>query len=222
MATRNVANLDAAMYTGRPSKHGSMGRVSRRSLALCGAVYAMAGIFGYVCFLSSTKPDLLNNFQVSGATLSPLMDVLRLGFGFALIFSYPIVVWEARHMLVQECSRESATNEAAEFNAEEAGGSSEHAWLLHVLLNLSIVGSTTVLGVFTPSVLEPLHFIGATCSPLIVFILPALIFRKLQQDGSTPAPQFRRQQQMAGAILLFGVALIPVATTVTIVDLLSK
>jgi amino acid permease len=70
--------------------------------------------------------------------------------------------------------------------------------------------------------LEPLHFIGATCSPSIVFILPALIFRKLQQDGSTPAPQFRRQQQMAGAILLFGVALIPVATTVTIVDLLSK
>ena len=199
-----------------------MGRVASRSLALCGVIYAMAGIFGYVCFLGDTRPDLLNNFQVSGTILSPLMDVLRLGFGFALIFSYPIVVWEARHMLVQECSHCLATNDDAASDGEDAGIGDTHTWLPHVLLNVCIVGCTTVLGVLMPSVLEPLHFIGATCSPLIVFILPALIFRKLEQDGSTPANKFRRQQHLAGAMLVFGVVLIPVATTVTVVNLASK
>ena len=56
----------------------------------------------YLCFLEVTKPDLLKNFKVSGSSVSGIMDVLRVGFGFALIFSYPIVVWEARHMLQQE------------------------------------------------------------------------------------------------------------------------
>jgi hypothetical protein len=55
-----------------------------------------------MCFLEATKPDLLKNFKVSGSSVSGIMDVLRVGFGFALIFSYPIVVWEARHMLQQE------------------------------------------------------------------------------------------------------------------------
>ena len=90
--------------SGRMSKAGGMGRVGQRSMLLCGLVYALSGVFGYACFLEATKPDLLKNFKVAGTSVSPLMDVLRVGFGCALIFSYPIVVWEARHMLVQELS----------------------------------------------------------------------------------------------------------------------
>jgi hypothetical protein len=84
------------------SKKASMTRVGRKSFLFVGMVYACAGLFGYMCFLEATKPDLLKNFKVSGSSVSGIMDVLRVGFGFALIFSYPIVVWEARHMLQQE------------------------------------------------------------------------------------------------------------------------
>jgi hypothetical protein len=84
------------------SKKASMTRVGRKSFLFVGMVYACAGLFGYLCFLEATKPDLLKNFKVSGSSVSGIMDVLRVGFGFALIFSYPIVVWEARHMLQQE------------------------------------------------------------------------------------------------------------------------
>ena len=56
-------------------------------------------------FLEATKPDLLKNFKVAGSSVSGIMDILRVGFGCALIFSYPIVVWEARHMLIQELLR---------------------------------------------------------------------------------------------------------------------
>ena len=85
-----------------PSKKLSMQRVGLRSMLLCGLVYSLSGVFGYLCFLETTKPDLLKNFKVVGSSVSGIMDVLRVGFGFALIFSYPIVVWEARHMLSQE------------------------------------------------------------------------------------------------------------------------
>ena len=42
-----------------------------------------------------------------------------------------------------------------------------------MLLNVAIVGGATFIGVNVPTVLEPLDLIGGTCSPLIVFILPA-------------------------------------------------
>ena len=42
-----------------------------------------------------------------------------------------------------------------------------------MLLNVAIVGGTTFIGVNVRTVLEPLDLIGGTCSPLIVFILPA-------------------------------------------------
>ena len=43
------------------------------------------------------------------------------------------------------------------------------------MLNVAIVGGTTFIGVNVPTVLEPLDLIGGTCSPLIVFILPASV-----------------------------------------------
>ena len=70
-------------------------------------------------FLEATKPDLLKNFKVAGSSVSGIMDVLRVGFGCALIFSYPIVVWEARHMLIQELLRKKYEPVAKDETDEE-------------------------------------------------------------------------------------------------------
>jgi hypothetical protein len=61
-------------------------------------------------------------------------------------------------------------------------------------------------------VLAPLDIIGGTCSPLIVFILPALIFRKMDRDGPLVTPEFLRKKQLAGGMLVLGIVLIPVCT----------
>ena len=53
-----------------PSKKQSMQRVGLRSMLLCGLVYSLSGVFGYLCFLDTTKPDLLKNFKVIGSSVS--------------------------------------------------------------------------------------------------------------------------------------------------------
>lgn len=74
-----------------------MRRVSRASMAVCAAVYLSSGLFGYAAFLGATQDNLMLDFATSGSALSLLMDALRVGFGVALVFSYPVVIYEARH-----------------------------------------------------------------------------------------------------------------------------
>ena len=79
-----------------------------------------------------------------------------------------------------------------------------------------------------PTVLEPLDVIGGTCSPMIVFILPALIFRKMHRDKppaaahylATPAA-YTRLHRLSGAMLWLGIVLIPVCTAVTVMGIMN-
>lgn len=242
------------------SKKARMLAVGRKSFLFVGLVYACAGLFGYLCFLEVTKPDLLKNFKVSGSSVSGIMDVLRVGFGFALIFSYPIVVWEARHMLQQELlsvknkARDTGVSEeyeAPQDNVErlsltsgsgnsntlavpqrgpplskrslramevEVHGHAETSWAIHFLLNVLIVGGTTLLGVRMPTVLAPLDLIGGTCSPLIVFILPAKIFLGIESLSH----QGDQSKRLPATVMMYiGVALIPITTVVTAIGIFA-
>ena len=76
-----------------------MNTVSHLSMVSCSVVYLLCGTFGYLTFRGVTQSDLLNNFQVQGSRVATAVDVVRSGFGISLIFSYPVVVWEARHNL---------------------------------------------------------------------------------------------------------------------------
>jgi amino acid permease len=189
-------------------KRRDMFRVGTLSIAICAAVYGLSGAFGYLIFLDATEGDLLKNFHVRGTSVSALMDALRVGFGFALIFSYPVVVWEARHGL----------------ELQIFGHGKAFSWRRHFLLNLGIVGSSLVLGVAVPSVVVPLGLVGSTCSPLIVFILPAQIFlhmkrnRMLEKDPALSPEELDALERKATAMLWVGYVLIPLCSATWLLD----
>eukprot|EP00937_MAST-01D_sp_MAST-1D-sp2_P006439 g6439.t1 len=158
---------EAAPADPRHPKRRAMFTVGNTSMVICFTIYALAGLFGYLLFLEGTEADLLKNFYVKGTSISAGMDVVRVGFGFAIIFSYPVVVWEARHGLELQLFGHGAPFVMRRF----------------VLLNVCIVGGTLIVGMFLPTIGIPLGLIGSTCSPLIVFILPTLIFLAMDRNG---------------------------------------
>ena len=83
---------------------------------------------------------------------------------------------------------------------EEEGAHAQSSWTQHFLLNVAIVGCTTFLGVNMPTVLAPLDLIGGTCSPLIVFILPAKIFLATENKTS----EDRGKEGMAKVMMWVG------------------
>ena len=193
---------------GGGAKRRDMFTVGTRSMQICAAVYGLAGIFGYLIFLQATEGDLLKNFHVSGTSVSGLMDALRVGFGFALIFSYPVVVWEARHGL----------------ELQIFGHGKAFSLRRHFLLNLGIVGGSLVTGMAVPTVLVPLGLVGSTCSPLIVFILPALIFLSMKEKGQLDndkvmdAAALETMAVKAKAALWTGYVLIPLCSVLWVID----
>lgn len=60
-------------------------------------LYFVAGTFGYLTFLDCTSENLIEDFRVSGTSISTIFDILRGGYGIALIFAYPVVLFEMRH-----------------------------------------------------------------------------------------------------------------------------
>lgn len=174
-----------------------MSYISRWSMVLCGSIYYLAGLFGYLTFLDATDADLLKNFYVLGTDVSILMDVVRVGFGIALIFSYPVVVWEARRNLTTLIF-----------------GDMPYSFTRNFIMNLGIVAITTTVGVVAPGVESVLGVVGSTCSPMMMFVCPAAFYLRAE-DGAWTAPH----KLPALGLLIYGCVLIPVCTTVWAINL---
>lgn len=147
--------------------------VSRSSMLLCAAIYFMSGAFGYFAFTDSTLDNLMLNFVTSGNSLAYLMDVLRVGFGIALIFSYPVIIYEAREGIVHLFFRDSPHAHTPRF---------------HFVLNLVMVSFTCLIGILVPQIDTIFGIVGSTATPMIVFILPAALWLKVRPAGCPPRP----------------------------------
>ena len=105
------------------------------------------------------------------------------------------------------------------------------------MLNVAIVGGTTFIGVNVPTVLEPLDLIGGTCSPLIVFILPASASHLLPAFSPSELtdraslviflgdPQTvgqKKKRKFARAMKWMGFGLIPLCTFITLWGMLTE
>ena len=90
-----------------------MAIVARISIGMCAAAYLITGTAGYYLFRDGTCPDLLSNFPSKASPLSGnatnaaranaarvvpaiLMDIVRSGYAFSVVLSYPLIIWEAR------------------------------------------------------------------------------------------------------------------------------
>ena len=69
--------------------------VSHIAIAVCAVLYILVGVFGYLAFLSGTCQDILTNF--SGSVIA--IDIIRGGLGIGLACTYPVLLYEARHLL---------------------------------------------------------------------------------------------------------------------------
>jgi len=137
-----------------------MESISKASILLCAVSYGVVGISGYSQFLDSTLSDLIKNYTFRGTYISVFADVVRIGFGISLVFSYPIVVWEARENI-----REIVY-----------GNDTPYSLKRHVCLNLAIITCTSIVGIVVQDIEMVLGLVGATCSPMMVYVLPPLFF----------------------------------------------
>lgn len=198
-----------------------MGIISAMSMTLAILTYLLAGVGGYLAFADGTLDDILLNFNVTpGSTtgtahsgldtgcvasgvMSYIIDVVRVGFGLALIFSYPVVVFEARRNLGFLCCSRRLDKLTGLLSTMD-----------NFFLNLAIVGGTAAVGIGIPFVTTTaldfvIDFVGSTCSPTMVFILPALFFLKATH-GKKPLDKYGCDRTVAYLLLIFGCLLVPV------------
>lgn len=107
----------------------------------------------------------------------------------ALIFSYPVMLFEMRHVI-----------------EHYVFGGGEYTQQRHLLINSFVIVSCTTVATLVSGVDTIFGLVGSTCSPMIVFILPSLFYLKTcSQDSLT-------DRMPAYMMLGMGILLIPFCT----------
>lgn len=172
-------------------------RASSLSFSVAVCCTGGVGVFGYLTFLNFTKSDVLLNFHVQGSYISATFNVLKLLYGIALSFAYPIVIWEARE------------NVKLMFVDKEK----HHLFRVHALLSIALVFVTLAVGSVINDLSIVFGFIGSTCTPIIAYILPSAVYMR---SGAAKHHEDERLPQFAFA---FGLAVIPFGLTMWLMDL---
>jgi len=155
--------------------------------AILTLIHAILTLIHAVLTATGASGDVLNLFSAksNGKDFALAMDILRVGYGVSLILSYPVMLFELRHIL------EKYT----------VGEDQPYSISRHLMINTSVIGICTFIAIYVESVGTMFGLIGSTTSPAIVFILPAFFYLKLRPDG-----QMRPLAWLLGCV---GVALIP-------------
>jgi hypothetical protein len=140
------------------------------------------------------------------------MNILRVGFTLALAFAFPLMVWETRVALYPKLF-----------------GAAEIDYKRFASLTFGIVVFSLVLGALVkPEQLSlPLGLIGSTASPILVFVVPALMYRSqaqlitvkstaISQTTHLPVGEEDSVGVWAAVLLYVGVTLVPVCLGVNI------
>jgi amino acid permease len=171
---------------------GKMSQISIISMSICGSAYMLTAFFGYAVFKGDVDANLLKNYEVKGTDVSTLMDIVRVGFGLSFTFSYPIILFEARHNL-----------DMLVF------GDQPYSFKRYLCWNIGIVSLTLTVGILAPGIDVVLGLVGSTCSPMMVFVLPALFYLYSDED-----PWSTGRKIPATMLLCWGVVLIPTCTAI--------
>ena len=192
-----------------------MSMVSSRSMFVVCCSYMLTGVFGYLTFLSYTEDDLLKNFKVRGTYISFVMNIVRVGFGISMILSFPLMIWEARHNLdVLLFTSSKSSNKTR----------TKYSFRRFMVLNVLLLSIQTTVAILAPGIGPVIEFIGSTCSPLMMYILPALFVLKSSGNANSTVTGYKSwlKREYAGELLLLliGVILIPLCMFIWIMKYL--
>lgn len=137
--------------------------VVKSTLAVCGTVYVMTGLFGFLLFGDSTASDVLSNFDSDlGVPYSSLINaVVRLSYAAHILLVFPVVFYALRLNFDGLVFRS-----AIPLASDNRRFASTTLGLLLVIL----LGAICV-----PSIWVAFQFTGATSGALVCFIFPASI-----------------------------------------------
>ena len=116
------------------------------------AIYFVAGTFGYLTFIDCTSENLIEDFRITGTSVSTIFDVLRGGYGLALIFAYPVVLYEMRHCVDDLFFK---------------GIPADKPTMRQFKLNVGIIGLSLLIAILLKSIATVFAFVGATSGSLV-------------------------------------------------------
>lgn len=151
-------------------------------------VFAVATTFGFGTFGASSAGFILSNYS----TKDTLIGLSRLLVAFALIFTYPLVFVGCRDGFLSlfRVPKEKQTN----------------SYLNNLTVFLLSIVTVTAMN------LQDLSFVmsfgGATLGNALIYIIPALMFRKVVKDmGESASPSLKKEVYFASFSALLGVGM---------------
>ncbi|GAB4832468.1 hypothetical protein Ancab_006490 [Ancistrocladus abbreviatus] len=165
-----------------------MQRVVKTSLALCGTVYIMIGLFGFLLFGNTIASDILSNFDSDlGIPYSSLFnDIVRVSYAAHIILVFPVIFHPLRLNL-----------DGLVFHSAGPLASDNLRFALTTLGLLTVV----LLGaIFVPSVWVAFEFTGATAGALLLFVFPASIALKDPYGIAT-----KKDKVLSGSLIVIAV-----------------
>ena len=128
------------------------------------------------------------------------MNIVRAGFGVSMVLSFPLMIWEARHNVDVLLFAKEGTQSKLSYNFYRFLG-----------LNIGLLTLITSTAVAAPGVSPVIELIGSTCSPIMMYVLPAMF---LLQSQTTK--WLRRENAKPLCLLFTGALLIPLCVFVWI------
>lgn len=181
--------------------------VSSYSVMLSAVISMAMGLVSYATFWTDANSDIFSLYP------SPSVPVAlsKLFLSVMIMFTYPMTFLACRELCIPPAP-----------TADEGKGKGAEAWWLlggqwdqltlplHVALTFLLWGSTTMLAILAPSLLDVINLVGSATGTLIAFVLPALFSYRM-----------RGYTHLAVALVLVGGSIGILGTYLSLVKLLG-
>jgi amino acid permease len=144
------------------------------SFALSISVFAVIASMGFLTFGSASSGLILNNYS----TKDSLMGLSRIAVAVSLVFSYPLAFVGLRDGVLDLLKMKGAPK-------------------TQNLLTVGLLSTVTVAALVIPDVSFVMAFGGATLGNALIYVFPALMFRKAIKNKKDATAGQKREVKLA-------------------------
>ncbi|XP_044203705.1 sodium-coupled neutral amino acid transporter 3-like isoform X1 [Thunnus albacares] len=180
-----------------PSKKRMQG-VSNISILIMYTMYLLAALFGYLTFYDKVEPELLHTYN----RIDPydtLILCVRVAVLIAVTLTVPILLFPVRRAIMQMLFPILS-----------------FSWLRHIGIALVLLTLMNMMVIFAPNILGIFGIIGATSSPCLIFIFPAVFYLRIVPKEDEPMTSFPKIVALCFAVL--GISFMVMSLSFIIMD----